>query len=86
MTGTVDTREPHATGDNLAQAGGLVTETHIGQRKISNEEKTFGLFLKRRFQFILSLRPTFACTGMIARNVLCPAKPKAQFALVITRR
>src|SRR5947207_15777534 len=60
---------------------GIFTELHFSEREFSNEEIIFGLFFKGRFQFILSLRPTLVRSGMIARNVLCPAKPKTQAVL-----
>ena len=56
-----------------SQRGGLVTEAHIGQREIANEEIIFRLFFEERFQLAAGLPPTFLGGGMVARNFLRPA-------------
>ena len=56
-----------------SQRGGFVTETHIGQREISNEVIIFRLFFEERFQFAARLSPTFLGGGMIAGDFLRPA-------------
>ena len=56
-----------------AQRGGFVTETHIGQREIANEDIIFRLFFEERFQFAARLSPTFLGGGMIAGDFLRPA-------------
>ena len=55
------------------ERGGLVTETHIGQREITNKTKIFRLFFEERFQFAPRLSPTFLGGGMIAGNFLRPS-------------
>ena len=56
-----------------SQRGGLVTETHIGQREIANQEIIFRLFFEKRFQFAARLSPTFLGGGMVAGDFLRPA-------------
>ena len=56
-----------------SQCGGFVTETHIGQREISNEPIIFRLFFEERFQFAARLSPTFLGGGMVTGNFLRPA-------------
>ena len=56
-----------------SQRGGFVTETHIGQREISNKAIIFRLFFEERFQFAARLSPTFLGSGMIAGDFLRPA-------------
>ena len=56
-----------------SQCGGFVTETHIGQREIANEEIIFRLFFEERFQFAARLSPTFLGGGMVAGDFLRPA-------------
>ena len=56
-----------------SQRGGFVTEAHIGQREISNEEIIFRLFFEERFQFAARLSPTFLGGGMVAGDFLRPA-------------
>ena len=41
-----------------SQSGGLVTETHIGQREIANEDIIVRLFFKERFQLVTRLPPS----------------------------
>ena len=55
------------------ERGGFVTEAHIGQREISNEDIIFRLFFEERFQFAARLSPTFLGGGMIAGDFLRPA-------------
>ena len=56
-----------------SERGGLVTETHIGQREIANKTIIFRLFFEERFQFAARLSPTFLGGGMIAGDFLRPA-------------
>src|SRR5205814_7003345 len=65
---------------------GFVTETRIGQRKISNQVKIFRLSFEERFQFAARLLPGFLGASMIACDFLRPAQPKAQFTIQITQR
>ena len=56
-----------------SERGGLVIETHIGQREISHNAIIFRLFFEERFQFAARLPPTFLGGGMVPRNFLSPA-------------
>ena len=56
-----------------SQRGGFVTEAHIGQREIANEDIIFRLFFEERFQFAARLSPTFLGGGMVAGDFLRPA-------------
>jgi hypothetical protein len=57
-----------------SQGGGFVTESHIGQRKISKQDVIFRLFFEERFQFAARLSPTFLRGGTVAGD-FC-AQPK----------
>ena len=56
-----------------SERGGLVTETHIGQREIANEAIIFRLFFEERFQLSPRLSPSFLGGGVVAGNFLRPA-------------
>ena len=69
-----------------SQCGGFVTETHIDQREIANQDIIFRLFFEERFQFAARLSPSFLGGGMVTGYFLRPAQPKAQFAIDVTQR
>ena len=69
-----------------SQSGGLVTETHTGQREVANEAIIVRLFFEERFQFAARLSPGFLGSGIIAADFLCPTQPKAQLPIVKTQR
>ena len=56
-----------------SQCGGFVTETHIDQREITNQNRIFRLFFEEKFQFAARLSPSFLGGGMLAGNLLRPA-------------
>ena len=56
-----------------SQCSRFVTEAHIGQREISNQDIIFRLFFKERFQFAARLSPAFLRGSMVAGDFLRPA-------------
>jgi hypothetical protein len=56
-----------------SQRRGFVTEAHIGQREVFDEEMIFRLFCEQRFQFAARLSPSFPSGGMVAGDFLRPA-------------
>ena len=59
------------------QRAGLVTESHHGQREISNENIIFRLFFEERFQFAARLPPTFLGGRIVAGEFCTPSLTKS---------
>jgi hypothetical protein len=60
-----------------SQCGGFVTQAHIGQREIVNEDIIFRLFFEERFQFAARLSPAFLGGGTDRRRLLAPSLTKS---------